>query len=130
MNATDDESLDGTQEEPLNPEPLNAEPLNIDRLCQIFREQLVACLHESARGRSGLFSDTVAGQGKWPEAEQLRALAVALHSMMAQLRLESPGGALLDQYLDLCSMHGESHPGEARLARQFLDWMDAAREQP
>jgi hypothetical protein len=28
--------------------------------------------------------------------------------------------AFCDEFLDLCSMHGESHPGEARLARTFL----------
>jgi hypothetical protein len=27
---------------------------------------------------------------------------------------------LIDQFLDLCTMHGESNPGEARLAREFL----------
>ncbi len=124
MEATDDESLDGKQQD-----PWNAEPLNINQLCQIFREQLLACLQESTRGRMGLFSNTDTRQGAWPEAEQLRALAVALHEMMAQLRLDSPAGALIDQYLDLCSMHGESHPGEARLARQFLNWMEAAEKE-
>jgi len=29
--------------------------------------------------------------------------------------------ALCDEFLDLCTIHGESHPGERRLARAFLE---------
>ncbi len=29
--------------------------------------------------------------------------------------------ALCDEFLDLCSIHGESHPGERKLARMFLE---------
>jgi hypothetical protein len=29
--------------------------------------------------------------------------------------------AMCDEFLDLCSMHGESHPGERKLARAFLE---------
>jgi hypothetical protein len=95
-------------------------PLNVERLCAVFREQLIACLEECARGRAGLFSAPMTGERVWPEAEQLRALAVALQAMMTQLRLEAAGGRLIEQFLDLCAMHGDAHPGEARLARQFL----------
>lgn len=105
-------------------------PLNVEELCAVFRTQLIACLQECARGRIGLFSDAVAEEGSWTEAEQLRALAVALHSMMQELRIETASSALIEQYLDLCSMHGESHPGEARLARQFLEWMEQNGERP
>ena len=87
-------------------------------LLTAFREQLVACLEECARGRRGLFSDvSYAGGEKWPEAEQLRELAAALQSILNQ---DAERDALVDEFLDLCSMHGESHPGEARLAREFL----------
>jgi hypothetical protein len=87
-----------------------------------FRGQLVACLEECARGRRGLFSDmSYAGGEEWPEAEQLRELAAALQSILNQ---DGEQDALVDEFLDLCTMHGESHPGEARLAREFLKRID------
>jgi hypothetical protein len=43
---------------------------------------------------------------------------MALQGIFAQQ--EEPN-ALCDEFLDLCSIHGESHPGERRLARSFLD---------
>ena len=51
------------------------------------------------------------------EAAQLRELAAALQAILAQ---SEERNALPDEFLDLCTMHGESHPGEARLARTFL----------
>jgi predicted ABC-type transport system involved in lysophospholipase L1 biosynthesis ATPase subunit len=86
-----------------------------------FSEQLLACLDECARGRRGLFSESVSDQdegGAWPEAARLRELAVALQSIFAQLEERN---ALCDEFLDLCTIHGESHPGERRLARAFLE---------
>lgn len=53
----------------------------------------------------------------WPEASRLRELAAALQNILAQ---SEERDALCDEFLDLCTMHGESHPGEARLARAFL----------
>jgi hypothetical protein len=83
-----------------------------------FREQLMACLEECARGRRGLFSDvSFAGGDEWPEAAQLRELAAALQAILNQ---SEERDALADEFLDLCTMHGESNPGEARLAREFL----------
>ena len=38
-------------------------------------------------------------------------------SILAQ---QEERNALCDEFLDLCSIHGESHPGEPRLARTFL----------
>jgi hypothetical protein len=55
--------------------------------------------------------------GSWPEAARLRELALALQGLFAQ---QEDRNALCDQFLDLCSMHGESHPGERKLARSFL----------
>jgi predicted ABC-type transport system involved in lysophospholipase L1 biosynthesis ATPase subunit len=86
-----------------------------------FSEQLLACLDECARGRRGLFSEYVSDLdegGAWPEAARLRELAVALQSIFAQL---DERNALCDEFLDLCTIHGESHPGERRLARAFLE---------
>jgi hypothetical protein len=92
-------------------------------LAQAFCEQLLACLDECARGRKGLFSDiellSDEGEGGgWPEATRLRELAMALQGVFAQQERRS---ALCDEFLDLCSMHGESHPGERKLARSFLE---------
>jgi hypothetical protein len=85
-------------------------------LIQAFRDQLTACLEECSRGRRGLFSDTEHSH-PWPEAAQLRELAFALQAILAQTEESDP---LCDQFLDLCSIHGESDPGEPRLARAFL----------
>jgi len=95
-------------------EQLASDPL--EALNKAFSDQLIACLEECAHGRRGLFSD-VALTEAWPEAARLRELAVALQSVFAQ---HEQRNALCDEFLDLCSMHGESHPGEPRLARLFL----------
>ncbi|HEY1903886.1 MAG TPA: hypothetical protein VGG56_15745 [Terracidiphilus sp.] len=93
----------------------------LDMLAEAFCEQLMACLDECARGRKGLFSDVelLSDEGEsWPEAAQLRHLALALQGVFAQQERQN---ALCDEFLDLCSMHGESHPGERKLARVFLE---------
>jgi len=99
------------------------EPDRLETLARAFREQLLACLEECAKGRRGLFSDVEllsdeAGNRGWPEAAQLRELALALQGIFAQQERENP---LCDEFLDLCSIHGESNPGERKLARAFLD---------
>lgn len=97
-------------------------PDQLADLSQVFSNQLQACLEECARGRRGLFSDVELievdeTERAWPEAARLRELAQALQNVFAQYEQRY---ALCDEFLDLCSMHGESHPGEARLARTFL----------
>ena len=90
-------------------------------LARAFSEQLLACLDECARGRKGLFSEFVGDRdegGGWPEAARLRELAVALQGIFAQ---QEERNALCDEFLDLCTIHGESHPGERKLARGFLE---------
>lgn len=94
------------------------DPEQMDVLGRAFAGQLLACLDECARGRHGLFGEPVDGEQHWPEAARLRELAVALQSLLAQ---QGERNALCDEFLDLCSMHGESHPGERKLARQFLE---------
>lgn len=93
------------------------EATQVDTLNSAFGEQLMACLDECARGRRGLFSEMI-GEQEWPEAARLRQLAVALQAVLAQ---QEERNALCDEFLDLCTMHGESHPGEPRLARTFLE---------
>jgi hypothetical protein len=97
------------------------EPDALDSLAQAFCDQLMACLDECARGRKGLFSDVklLSEEAEsWPEAARLRELAIALQGVFAQQERQN---ALCDEFLDLCSMHGESHPGERKLARSFLE---------
>jgi hypothetical protein len=99
------------------------EPGQLDPLAHAFCDQLMACLDECARGRKGLFGDVgLLSEERvghdWPEAARLRELALALQSVLAQ---QESRNALCDEFLDLCSMHGESHPGERKLARAFLD---------
>ncbi len=98
------------------------EPNQLESLSRVFADQLMACLEECARGRRGLFSDLeLSGDDEpnriWTEAAQLRELAIALQAISNQA--EEPN-ALCDEFLDLCTIHGESHPGEPRLARTFL----------
>lgn len=89
-------------------------------LAHAFTEQLLACLDECARGRKGLFSENLNDEDEdpWPEAARLRELAVAMQAIFAQLEERN---ALCDEFLDLCTIHGESHPGERKLARAFLE---------
>ena len=99
------------------------EPDQLGMLARAFAEQLLACLDECARGRRGLFSDyegAYDGEEElgWPEARRLRELALALQGVFAQQEREN---ALCDEFLDLCTIHGESHPGERKLARTFLE---------
>jgi hypothetical protein len=97
------------------------EPGQLDKLAQVFCEQLMACLDECARGRRGLFSsyESAGGEGDaWPEAARLRALALALQAVFSQ---QEERNALCDEFLDLCTIHGESNPGERKLARAFLE---------
>jgi hypothetical protein len=96
----------------------------LEPLAQAFRDQLLACLEECSAGRRGLFSDLEhietesAIDRSWPEAARLRELAFALQAILAQSGESAP---LCDQFLDLCSIHGESDPGEPKLARAFLN---------
>ena len=103
-------------------DPRDAMPSDqLDALSCAFSDQLMACLDECARGRRGLFSEYVSEdseQDSWPEASRLRELAIALQNVFAQ---NEQRNALCDEFLDLCSMHGESHPGERKLARAFLE---------
>jgi hypothetical protein len=97
------------------------ETSQLETMAQAFSEQLLACLDECARGRKGLFSEPVNDEdegGGWPEAARLRELAVALQAIFAQ---QEERNALCDEFLDLCTMHGEYHPGERKLARAFLE---------
>jgi hypothetical protein len=95
----------------------------LETLARAFAEQLLACLDECARGRRGLFSDfeglgDEAEDDAWPEAARLRELALALQGVFAQ---QDERNTLCDEFLDLCSIHGESNPGERKLARTFLE---------
>jgi len=93
----------------------------LEALSAAFRDQLLACLEECAQGRKGLFSDLELADPDapaWPEAARLRELALALQGIFAQQDEPSP---LCNEFLDLCSIHGESDPGERKLARSFLN---------
>jgi hypothetical protein len=125
MNPGDEREIDPLdQSDPLGPlGPLDQidQMDQLDQLAQAFCDQLMACLDECARGRKGLFSNVelLGDEGEsWPEAARLRELALALQGVFAQQERQN---ALCDEFLDLCSMHGESHPGERRLARAFLE---------
>jgi hypothetical protein len=107
---------------PQSDQPPAPERPDLTPLLAAFRDQLLACLAECAAGRRGLFASSdhlgeAAPHRPWPEAEQLRQLAFALQAIQAQDQQSDP---LVEQFLDLCSIHGESDPGEPKLARAFL----------
>jgi hypothetical protein len=97
------------------------EPEQIEVLTGAFQDQLVALLEECAHGRRGLFSEYEHLGGEedqgWPEADRLRELAMGIQSILAH---SGERNALCDEFLDLCTIHGENDPGESRLARVFL----------
>jgi hypothetical protein len=106
----------------LDPHDTN-DPEQFGPLIGAFRDQLIACLEECARGRRGLFSSVAPlndgeEDSAWPEAARLRELAIALPGILPQTEERDP---LVDEFLDLCTIHGESDPGERKLARAFLD---------
>jgi hypothetical protein len=112
--------MNGDKEDMIDPRD-EAEPGQLEAFAHVFSEQLLACLDECARGRMGLFSEYVNdedGGGGWPEAARLRELAIALQGIFARHEMRN---ALSDEFLDLCTIHGESHPGERKLARAFLE---------
>jgi len=124
-----EDDFDQSVPEEREPESRRPESPDLTPLTEAFREQLLACLEECAAGRRGLFASRdylgeAARHSPWPEAERLRELAAALQGILAQSlgEYEEPGPAakLIDQFLDLCSIHGESDPGEPKLARAFL----------
>ena len=95
----------------------------LDMLAQTFAEQLMACLDECARGHKGLFSDVelLSEEGEsrgYTEFINEANAALALQGVFAQQERQN---SLCDEFLDLCSIHGESHPGERKLARSFLE---------
>ncbi len=97
-----------------DPDPLRA-------LSEAFSNQLLACLDACARGRKGLFFEIAPMDDTdeaWPEAERLRALALALRGVYAQ---HEQSNALCEEFLDLCSINAETHTGERKLARAFLE---------
>src|ERR1039458_1816922 len=105
----------------MNIDPRDAMPSDqLEALSRVFSEQLSACLDECARGRPGLFSELIdeEEENSWPEAARLRELAIALQNILAQ---HEERNALCDEFLDLCTIHGESHPGERKLARAMLE---------
>lgn len=109
-------------EPPNEPDTIESASPQIDTLTRVFADQLQACLEECARGRRGLFSniELTAEENEdraWPEAARLRELAFAIQAILNQ---DGERNALCDEFLDLCTIHGESNPGEPRLARQFL----------
>lgn len=97
------------------------EPGQVEALTGACRAQLLSLLEECARGRRGLFAEYEHLGGDenpgWPEAGRLRELATALQSILAQ---SGERNAFIDEFLDLCTIHGEYDPGEPRLARAFL----------
>src|SRR6202021_2259388 len=64
------------------------------------------------------FSAWVCGGGEeWAEGTRMRELGGALQAILSQ---SGERNALVDEFLDLCTIHGADGAGEPRLAREFL----------
>ena len=107
-----------------SPDAMNSDEMphsQLDSLNTAFRDGLLDCLEECARGRRGLFVayEHLGDEDErgWPEADRLRQLAAALQALSAQA---GERNALCEEFLDLCTIHGEYDPGESRLARAFM----------
>ena len=92
-------------------------------LSKEFRELLVPCLEQCARGRWGLFGtfDSVSEARRywdWPEADRLKELAVAIQSILSESGEQDP---LCTEFLRLCTVHGPNDPGEPRIAGELLE---------
>ena len=97
------------------------DPSEVDALSRVFSEQLLACLDECARGRRGLFSESIERRRRRASVARGRAAARTGRGVADVLAQQEERNALSDEFLDLCTMHGESHPGERKLARMFLE---------
>jgi hypothetical protein len=87
-----------------------------------FNETLILCLKQCANGKWGLFGayerfPEAEQWAAWPEARRLHELAISIRELLAQ---SGEKGALVEEFLNLRSMHGPNDPGEPKLARAFL----------
>ena len=96
-------------------------PAQLETLARAFGEQLLACLDECARGRKGLFSEYVGGDEKTAAGLRRRGCASWRWRLQAILPSRKSATRSCDEFLDLCTIHGESNPGERKLARAFLE---------
>ena len=88
-----------------------------------FRETLIPCLRECARGRWGLFGayDHFPGVNawiRWPQKDRLHELAASIQAIREEFGERNP---LCDEFLALCAMHRANDPGEPKLATVFLE---------
>jgi hypothetical protein len=98
----------------------------LDALDVEFRDLLVSCLEQCARGRRGLFGQNAhipeaAWFLAWPEADRMRKLAISIQATLAR---SGEQNALCREFLDMCNNHTQNDPGEPKLARAFLDRME------
>jgi len=98
----------------------------LDAIESKFAPLLFSCLRTCAEGRWGLLGQNdhfVEAQWLyWPAAEKLRALALEIRSIRAEVGGQNE---MCERFLALCPLRGANVPGEPRLAAIFLaDWSD------
>ena len=111
----------------MNIDPRDRVPSDqLDALSRVFSEQLLACLDECARGRTGLFSELIDEEEKnsWPEAARLRELAVALQNILAQ---HEERNALATSSLTCARFTARAILGSANWRVRFWRGLSAAR---
>jgi len=87
---------------------------------------LLSCLRQCAQGRWGLFGTydrltPALPYVIWPEAKQLKELAIEIRSLGLELGLANDA---CERFLELYSLRGSNVPGEPKLAAQFLAEID------
>jgi hypothetical protein len=87
-----------------------------------FRSLLPRVLKECATGRWGLFGQNDGADGSkyllWPEAEQLKSMAIEIRSVRLEFGESNPQ---VERLLHYCSLRGSNFPGEPKLAQALLD---------
>jgi len=100
--------------------------VKFERLSQLedeFKELLIPCLEQSARGRWGLFGaydrfPELARFVIWPEKDRLRELAISIRSIRSEV---GERNELCEEFLETCTLHRANDPGEPKLASAFLE---------
>ena len=93
----------------------------METLSRAFSDQLLACLEECARGRQRIVLQSMWAANEEEAGLKLRGCASWRSPCRIIFAQQEERNALCDEFLDLCSIHGESHPGERKLARAFLE---------
>lgn len=88
----------------------------INQLAEVFRDSLVACLEECAKGRQGLFTEV--NNNTWTEALNVRCLADGIQVAIPE---DNKAYALCGEFMELSTINITCKEEERGLAKAFLE---------